>query len=129
MTVLCLCFFFMIRRPPRSTLTDSLFPYTTRFRSSAVADKAFVAGDRFSAADVYVGSQIDWGLQFGTIPSRPAFEAYVAPLRDRAGYKRSAEHTSELKSLMRISYAVFCLKKKKHHYLCHPLFYIILILQ
>lgn len=58
---------------------------------SAVADKAFVAGDRFSAADVYVGSQIDWGLQFGTIPSRPAFEAYVAPLRDRAGYKRAKD--------------------------------------
>ncbi|MGB7409793.1 MAG: glutathione S-transferase family protein [Sphingopyxis granuli] len=55
----------------------------------AVAGKAFVAGDRFSAADVYVGSQIDWGLQFGTILSRPAFEAYVAPLRERAGYKRA----------------------------------------
>ncbi len=55
----------------------------------AVAGKAFVAGDRFSAADVYVGSQIDWGLQFGTIPSRPAFEAYIAPLRDRAAYKRA----------------------------------------
>ncbi|QUM72984.1 glutathione S-transferase family protein [Sphingopyxis granuli] len=57
----------------------------------AVAGKAFVAGDRFSAADVYVGSQIDWGLQFGTIPSRPAFEAYVAPLRERTGYKRAKE--------------------------------------
>ena len=56
---------------------------------SAVADKAFVAGDSFSAADVYVGSQIDWGLQFGTIPSRPAFEAYVAPLRERAAYRRA----------------------------------------
>ena len=55
----------------------------------AVAGKAFVAGDRFSAADVYVGSQIDWGLQFGTIASRPAFEAYVAPLRERAGYERA----------------------------------------
>jgi len=58
---------------------------------SAVTGKAFVAGDRFSAADVYVGSQIDWGLQFGTIPSRPAFEAYVAPLRERAAYKRAKE--------------------------------------
>jgi glutathione S-transferase len=58
---------------------------------SAVAGKAFVAGDRFSAADVYVGSQIDWGLQFGTIASRPAFEAYVAPLRERAAYKRAKE--------------------------------------
>jgi len=57
----------------------------------AVAGKAFVAGHRFSAADVYVGSQIDWGLQFGTIPSRPAFEAYVAPLRERTSYKRAKE--------------------------------------
>ena len=58
---------------------------------SAVAGKAFVAGDRFSAADVYVGSQIDWGLQFGTIASRPAFEAYVAPLRERPAYRRAKE--------------------------------------
>ena len=58
---------------------------------TAVADKAFVAGDRFTAADVYVGSQIDWGLQFGTIASRPAFEAYVAPLRERAAYRRSKD--------------------------------------
>lgn len=58
---------------------------------TAVASRSFVAGDRFSAADVYVGSQLDWGLQFGTIPSRPAFEAYVAPLRDRAAYKRAKE--------------------------------------
>lgn len=57
----------------------------------AVAGKAYVAGDRFTAADVYVGSQIDWGLQFGTIESRPAFEAYVAPLRERAAYKRAKE--------------------------------------
>ena len=57
----------------------------------AVTDKAFVAGDRFSAADVYVGSQIDWGMQFGTIAARPAFEAYVAPLRERAGYKRAKD--------------------------------------
>lgn len=58
---------------------------------AAVTGKAFVAGDRFSAADVYVGSQIDWGLQFGTIASRPAFEAYVAPLRERAAYKRAKD--------------------------------------
>ncbi|MGH6652302.1 MAG: glutathione S-transferase family protein [Sphingopyxis sp.] len=54
---------------------------------TAVAGKTYVAGDKFTAADVYVGSQIDWGLQFGTIPSRPAFEAYAATLRERAGYK------------------------------------------
>lgn len=56
---------------------------------TAVAGKPYVAGDRFSAADVYVGSQLDWGLQFGTIPARPAFEAYVAPLRTRAAYQRA----------------------------------------
>src|SRR3546814_14333574 len=56
---------------------------------SAVAGKAFVAGDRFSAADVYVGSQIDWGLQFCTIAPRPAFEAYAAGLRERPAYKRA----------------------------------------
>lgn len=55
---------------------------------AAVAGKTYVAGNRFSAADVYVGSHIDWGLQFGTIPTRPAFEAYVAPLRERAAYIR-----------------------------------------
>ncbi len=54
---------------------------------TAVAGKTYVAGDKFTAADVYVGSQIDWGLQFGTIPSRPAFEAYAATLRERVGYK------------------------------------------
>ena len=58
---------------------------------SAVAGKAFVAGERFSAADVYVGSQIDWGLQFGTIAPRPAFEAYAASLRERAAYQRAKE--------------------------------------
>ncbi|WP_067105946.1 glutathione S-transferase family protein [Sphingopyxis granuli] len=67
----------------------------------AVAGKAFVARDRFSAADVYVGSQIDWGLQFGTIPSRPAFEAYVAPLRERTGYKRAKEIDNALIAEMR----------------------------
>lgn len=59
--------------------------------AGAVDGKAFVAGDRFSAADVYIGSQIDWGLQFGTMPSRPEFETYVAPLRERAAYKRAKE--------------------------------------
>ena len=58
---------------------------------SAVAGKAFVAGERFSAADVYVGSQIDWGLQFGTIAPRPAFEVYAAGLRERPAYQRAKE--------------------------------------
>ena len=56
---------------------------------TAVAGKAFIAGDSFTAADIYIGSQLDWGLQFGTIPTRPAFEAYVAPLRERGAYKKA----------------------------------------
>lgn len=47
----------------------------------------FICGERFTMADVYVGSQIDWGLQFGSIPARPAFEAYAARLRQRESYK------------------------------------------
>src|SRR3546814_4431423 len=81
----------MIRRPPRSTRTDTLFPYTTLFRS---------AGD-LRALLSRAGSRAVQGLL--PVRLRPGFE--------RSG--RSEEHTSELQSLMRISYAVFCLKKKK----------------
>src|SRR3546814_2009006 len=87
-----LCFFFlMIRRPPRSTRTDTLFPYTTRFRSRRCADLKQVALPEYR------------GGKTGDLPSDDPFQR-----RDR-----SEEHTSELQSLMRISYAVFCLKKKK----------------
>src|SRR3546814_9427828 len=93
-----LCFFvLMIRRPPRSTRTDTLFPYTTLFRSPAYRNllRAHEA-DRAS----------DGG--------RPAVHAPhgVKCRGDRVADRRSEEHTSELQSLMRISYAVFCLKKK-----------------
>src|SRR3546814_8103330 len=85
--------FLMIRRPPRSTRTDTLFPYTTLFRSDAVGQHhrlLEIVGDvEESHADTAVQA-----LQLG--------------LQDR-----SEEHTSELQSLMRISYAVFCLKQKK----------------
>jgi glutathione S-transferase len=57
----------------------------------AVASSEYVAGEAFSAADVYVGAQIGWGLQFGSIPARPAFEAYWARLRDRDAYRRATE--------------------------------------
>lgn len=50
-------------------------------------DHDFVCGDRFTMADVYVGSQVDWGLQFGSIPTRPALEAYAARFREREAYK------------------------------------------
>src|SRR3546814_2075867 len=84
----------MIRRPPRSTRTDTLFPYTTLFRSP-LAGLQRVVGD----GDGDARGQQDQGV-----------DQRQAPGRDRL---RSEEHTSELQSLMRISYAVFCLKKKK----------------
>src|SRR3546814_3223273 len=93
----------MIRRPPRSTRTDTLFPYTTLFRSvgrdqradqSALRDDADRAGFRLSLRQR--AGEVD----------REAVEQIADALR-------SEEHTSELQSLMRISYAVFCLKKKK----------------
>lgn len=58
---------------------------------SAVTERDFICGARFTAADVYVGSQIDWGLQFGTIPDRPAFAAYAERLRQRPAYRRAKE--------------------------------------
>jgi glutathione S-transferase len=54
----------------------------------AVSGRRHLAGERFSAADLYVGSQLNWGMTFGTIEKRPAFEAYVAPLRERAAFVR-----------------------------------------
>src|SRR3546814_5423046 len=85
----------MIRRPPRSTRTDTLFPYTTLFRS-APTDRV---ADRSDRQAVQRGAAI--------------FGEGVRQQADLARTPRSEEHTSELQSLMRISYAVFCLKKKK----------------
>src|SRR3546814_5704448 len=103
----------MIRRPPRSTLTDTLFPYTTLFRSGAGEQVSVVHAARIER----IGQCADHVLlpdQFG--------ETLGAPLagEDEVGHgvhsaTRSEEHTSELQSLMRISYAVFCLKKKNSH--------------
>ncbi|WCP14725.1 Glutathione S-transferase GST-6.0 [Sphingobium sp. AntQ-1] len=58
---------------------------------TAISGDAWICGDQFTAADVYVGSQIDWGISFQSIPSRPVFEAYAARLRDRPAYKRQKE--------------------------------------
>src|SRR3546814_19413590 len=91
-------FFLMIRRPPRSTRTDTLFPYTTLFRSlGRVADGHAVEAVVMAVRDAEVAAVGD-----------PRGARARGP---RLG--RSEEHTSELQSLMRISYAVFCLKKKK----------------
>src|SRR3546814_5482010 len=96
----------MIRRPPRSTRTDTLFPYTTLFRSLIPPGELVMAvhnlGDREPGPDA--------------APIRVAIVDDSTVARAMMGWtleKRSEEHTSELQSLMRISYAVFCLKKKK----------------
>src|SRR3546814_7129482 len=87
----------MIRRPPRSTRTDTLFPYTTLFRSSRRPrrDRSMLAG---------------WALMLlgDLVPAPPDPDSL-----------RSEEHTSELQSLMRISYAVFCLKQKNNNTTAH----------
>src|SRR3546814_1503966 len=98
----------MIRRPPRSTRTDTLFPYTTLFRSSAAASSAPLLPTR-SAKQTRPRSSFR-----GLLPLR-CFSAIGATFLG----KRSEEHTSELQSLMRISYAVFCLKKKNKNHLPH----------
>src|SRR3546814_4661043 len=96
----------MIRRPPRSTRTDTLFPYTTLFRSSRLSrNSAWIFCRVISSADRSRTTILRNGYASG--PRR--IERRV---RHRAR-ERSEEHTSELQSLMRISYAVFCLKKKK----------------
>ncbi|KKW91025.1 glutathione S-transferase family protein [Sphingobium chungbukense] len=67
------------------------FDHAINALESAVSGPAWICGDQFTAADVYVGSQVDWGLSFGTMPSRPAFEAYAVRLRERPAYKRQKE--------------------------------------
>src|SRR3546814_2438887 len=88
----------MIRRPPRSTRTDTLFPYTTLFRSRAVRlEPCQLARHSRAGRRGALGVRVEGGDRLGAARR----------------LARSEEHTSELQSLMRISYAVFCLKKKK----------------
>src|SRR3546814_12836119 len=109
------CFlFFMILRPPRSTRTDTLFPYTTLFRSHVAGLPAAV---RCQFRRAGAGARLDRSR-----PGRARRNPDPQRRDDRRGcpraglVARSEEHTSELQSLMRISYAVFCLKKKKKQY-------------
>lgn len=67
------------------------FDVTIDALETAVSGNEWICGDQFTAADVYVGSQIDWGLSFKSIPTRPAFEFYAARLRERPAYKRQKE--------------------------------------
>src|SRR3546814_15534738 len=123
----------MIRRPPRSTRTDTLFPYTTLFRSEAkhTADEQREQRPRqaqidhdsplygIAAAQKHV-DHLRGGKRGGTDGQRDSGKTKRAKrkreqqpaARPRLRHSRSEEHTSELQSLMRISYAVFCLKKK-----------------
>src|SRR3546814_1359555 len=98
-------FFLMIRRPPRSTRTDTLFPYTTLFRSSRALRRAVDPEER---------RRHDGGAQDRDPLCRGVGQGGDRQAERRHRKCRSEEHTSELQSLMRISYAVFCLKKKNH---------------
>src|SRR3546814_7665441 len=97
----------MIRTPPRSTRTDTLFPYTTLFRSTRSGGMRCMRCIRVASPS-----------EFFVIPSRRIMTrtAFAFRARMRRPFLRSEEHTSELQSLMRISYAVFCSKKKKQSY-------------
>src|SRR3546814_7908400 len=96
----------MIRRPPRSTRTDTLFPYTTLFRST---DADMPTAAQLAAAQECICS--DSGSEFCC--AQNSRRQPSSGFRSLAHSLRSEEHTSELQSLMRISYAVFCLKKTK----------------
>src|SRR3546814_3173372 len=109
----------MIRRPTESTPTDTLVPYTTLFRSGVASEAASLAGHLKLSNLCWIYDSNHVTIEGGT---DLAFDEDVG--------QRSEEHTSELQSLIRISYAVFCLKKKKHKvintdsssftkYLCH----------
>src|SRR3546814_10048777 len=102
----------MIRRPPRSTRTDTLFPYTTLFRSAASRSRHKTA---FCAAWRAVAAPRPAPAARGAAPARHRDPLPRLPPGRRTA-DRSEEHTSELQSLMRISYAVFCLKKKNNHH-------------
>src|SRR3546814_1357893 len=101
----------MIRRPPRSTRTDTLFPYTTLFRSNAVEA---MANSPERQIWVCTRKEEDGMVRVTVADTGPGVAEHVAQQLFTAFVTtRSEEHTSELQSLMRISYAVFCLKKKK----------------
>src|SRR3546814_5721212 len=105
-----LFFFLRIRRPPRSTRTATLFPYTTLFRSAGIADE-FLGERRRRPCAVAPSVGKRFEAEKTDMP-RGNIASVVATLAVPFMLLRSEEHTSELQSLMRISYAVFCLKKK-----------------
>src|SRR3546814_10624846 len=104
----------MLRRPPRSTRTDTLFPYPTLFRSGAADSDVWRAGACGGklprSPDPRGSSRCHRGADGDPGPGKGAGQQVAR----RTCHRRSEEHTPELQSLMRISYAVFCLKKKKN---------------
>src|SRR3546814_6827428 len=100
----------MIRRPPRSTRTDTLFPYTTLFRSDCAGSTRRLASRQIEDPPRKLFPRHCLDERQGTLPGRQRQESPQQGCEEKA--IRSEEHTSELQSLMRISYAVFCLKKK-----------------
>src|SRR3546814_9856514 len=115
-------FFIKIRRPPRSTRTDTLMPYTTLFRSAGPLDLA--SSGALHASEMYARNLFNFAsllLKDGAL----AFDWDDELLAKTVWPQRSEEHTSELQSLMRISYAVFCLTKKNIylHFLLFNLFH------
>src|SRR3546814_9843478 len=105
----------MLRRPPRSTRTDTLFPYTTLFRSKDGPIQSHSPHVAACLLDLHpnLSGNILHGLLCRCI-------GWKKPLPESERAKRSEEHTSELQSLMRISYAVFCLKQKKNTQIGYP---------
>src|SRR3546814_2645457 len=99
----------MIRRPPRSTRTDTLFPYTTLFRSASGLARY---SRNFTAASLCGAFFSTPAPETFTWVPRLSWLGNTQPTLSTSAFSRSEEHTSELQSLMRISYAVFCLKKK-----------------
>src|SRR3546814_5641748 len=108
----------MIRRPPKSTRTDTLFPYTTLFRSLWLECNAAELNGVSFTKGCYVGQENTARMNWRQKVNRRLVVVPIAEADEKRqviAYPelRSEEHTSELQSLMRISYAVFCLKKKK----------------
>src|SRR3546814_12849409 len=114
--IFLICFFFLrIRRPPRSTRTDTRFPYTTLFRSRIVGHRQGEIERNIEdrARNRAQDEQCAHSPRHDPQPGKAKRQYHHLPEESRRK-GRSEEHTSELQSLMRISYAVFCLKKKTH---------------
>src|SRR3546814_3821446 len=103
----------MIRRPPRSTRTDTLFPYTRSSDLRVMRLRVQTERDRRAGDQFRIGDRVAAGEQCHVVALCHELLGWIGHNPLAAAIERSEEHTSELQSLMRISYAVFCLKKKK----------------